>query len=212
VHPRRGAGPRELPAARRSGYAWDMLYLASQSPRRRELLAQLGLPFGLLDVDVPEQRQPGEPPEAYVSRVAREKAGAGLLAVMGNPAAAVLGADTEVVLDDVVFGKPADADEAARMLATLSGRTHRVVSTVWLVDAGREDHATCVTEVTMQELAPATIAAYVATGESFGKAGAYAIQGRAAAFVSHLSGSHSGVMGLPLHETARLLRRFGLFD
>lgn len=189
-----------------------MLYLASQSPRRRELLAQLGLPFGLLDVDVPEQHQPGEPPEAYVSRVAREKAGAGLLAVVGNPGAAVLGADTEVVLDDVVFGKPADAAEAARMLAALSGRIHRVVSTVWLVNAGREDHATCVTEVTMQDLAPATIAAYVATGESFGKAGAYAIQGRAAAFVSHLSGSHSGVMGLPLHETARLLRRFGLID
>jgi septum formation protein len=87
-----------------------------------------------------------------------------------------------------------------------------VVSTVWLVDAGREEKATCISEVTMQELAPAAIAAYVATGECFGKAGAYAIQGRAAAFVSHLSGSHSGVMGLPLHETARLLRRFGLFD
>jgi septum formation protein len=189
-----------------------MLYLASQSPRRRELLGQLGLQFGLLDVDVPEQRQPGEPPEDYVSRVAREKAGAGLLAVVGNPGAVVLGADTEVVLDDVVFGKPADAAEAGRMLAALAGRTHRVVSTVWLVDAGREEHATCISEVTMPPLAPAAIAAYVATGESFGKAGAYAIQGRAAAFVSHLSGSHSGVMGLPLHETARLLRRFGLLD
>jgi len=212
THRRRAAASRELPAAQRSGYAWAMLYLASKSPRRRELLAQLGLQFGLLDVDVPEQRQPGEPPEAYVSRVAREKAGAGLLAVVGNAAAVVLGADTEVVLDDVVFGKPADAAEAGAMLATLSGRTHRVVSSVWLVDAGREEKATCITEVTMQELAPATIAAYVATGECFGKAGAYAIQGRAAAFVSHLSGSHSGVMGLPLHETARLLRRFGLFD
>jgi septum formation protein len=189
-----------------------MLYLASQSPRRRELLGQLGLQFGLLDVDVPEQRQPGEPPEGYVSRVAREKAGAGLLAVVGNPGAVVLGADTEVVLDDVVFGKPADAAEAERMLAALAGRTHRVVSTVWLVNAGREEQATCITEVTMQPLASAAIAAYVATGESFGKAGAYAIQGRAAAFVSHLSGSHSGVMGLPLHETARLLRRFGLLD
>lgn len=189
-----------------------MLYLASQSPRRRELLAHLGLQFGLLDVDVPEQRQPGEPPEAYVSRVAREKAGAGLLAVVGNAGAVVLGADTEVVLDDVVFGKPGDAAEAGRMLAALSGRTHRVVSTVWLVNAGKEDHITCVTDVRIEELSSAAIAAYLATGEWVGKAGAYAIQGRAAAFVSHLSGSHSGVMGLPLHETARLLRRFGLLD
>ena len=189
-----------------------MLYLASQSPRRRELLAQLGMQFGLLEVDVPEQRLPGEPPETYVSRVAREKAGAGLLAVVGNPGAVVLGADTEVVLDDAVFGKPADADEAVYMLAALSGRTHRVVSTVWLVDAGREDHATCITDVRFAPLTAAQVAAYVASGECFGKAGAYAIQGRAAAFVAHLSGSHSGVMGLPLHETARLLRGFGLLD
>lgn len=189
-----------------------MLYLASQSPRRRELLTQLGLQFGILDVDVPEQRLPGEPPEAYVSRVAREKAGAGLLAVVGAPGAVVLGADTEVVLDDVVFGKPADAAEATRMLATLSGRSHRVVSTVWVLDAGRELHATSLTEVRFAELDANRIAAYVATGECFGKAGAYAIQGRAAAFVAHLSGSHSGVMGLPLHETARLLRGFGLLE
>lgn len=189
-----------------------MLYLASQSPRRRELLTQLGMQFGLLDVDVPEQRLPGEPPEAYVSRVAREKAGAGLLSVVGNAGAVVLGADTEVVLDDVVFGKPADADEAARMLATLSGRTHRVISTVWLVNAGRELHATSLTDVRFAEITTAQITAYIETGECFGKAGAYAIQGRAAAFVSHLSGSHSGVMGLPLHETAHLLRAFGLVE
>ena len=182
-----------------------MLYLASQSPRRRELLAQLGVPFGLLDVDVPEQRLPGEPPETYVSRVAREKAGAGLLKVVASPGAVVLGADTEVVLDDVVFGKPADAAEALQMLARLSGRTHRVVSTLWLVDAGREQSATCITDVTFETLTPAQAQAYVATGECFGKAGAYAIQGRAEAFVAHLSGSHSGVMGLPLHETACLL-------
>ncbi|MBP6595931.1 MAG: septum formation inhibitor Maf [Arenimonas sp.] len=188
-----------------------MLYLASQSPRRRELLAQLGLQFGLLDVDVPEQRLPGEPAEAYVSRVAREKAGAGLLAVVGTPGAVVLGADTEVVLDDVVFGKPTDGDDAVRMLTALSGRSHRVISTVWLLDAGREHSATCLTDVRFEVLAPGHIQAYVATGECFGKAGAYAIQGRAAAFVAHLSGSHSGVMGLPLHETAQLLRQFGLF-
>lgn len=189
-----------------------MLYLASQSPRRKELLAQLGVRFGLLDVDVPEQRLPGEPPETYVSRVAREKAGAGLLAVVGSPGAVVLGADTEVVLDDVVYGKPADAAQAREMLLGLAGRTHRVVSTVWLVDAGRERCATCITQVAFAALSPAQVDAYVATGECFGKAGAYAIQGRAAAFVSHLSGSHSGVMGLPLHETARLLREFDLID
>lgn len=189
-----------------------MLYLASQSPRRRELLAQLGLDFGLLDVDVPEQRLPGEPPEDYVSRVAREKAGAGLLAVMANAGAVVLGADTEVVLGDRVFGKPADAADAAAMLRELSGRSHRVVSTVWLVSAGREAHASCVSEVRVEPLDEAMIAAYLATGECFGKAGAYAIQGRFGAHVAHLSGSHTGVMGLPLHETARLLRGFGLLD
>ena len=189
-----------------------MLYLASQSPRRRDLLTQLGLQFGLLDVDVPEVRQPGEPPEAYVSRVAREKAGAGLLAVVANPSAVVLGADTEVVLDDQVYGKPADAAAAAGMLRNLSGRTHRCISTVWVVSAGREEHATSITEVRFETLTEARIAAYLGSGEWSGKAGAYAIQGRAAAFVAHLSGSHSGVMGLPLHETARLLRGFGLID
>ena len=189
-----------------------MLYLASQSPRRRELLTQLGLEFGLLDVDVPEQREPGEPPAAYVSRVAREKAGAGLLQVVASKGAVVLGADTEVVLDDEVFGKPADAADAARMLRRLSGRTHECISTVWVLSAGREQHAACVTQVRFEKLTDARIDAYIATGECFGKAGAYAIQGRAAAFVAHLSGSHSGVMGLPLHETARLMRDFGLMD
>ncbi len=187
-----------------------MLYLASQSPRRRELLEQIGVRFGLLPLDIPELRLPGEPPEDYVSRVAREKAGAGLLKVSGTPGAVVLGADTEVVLDDDVFGKPADAREAAAMLARLSGRTHRVISTVWCVDAGREDHRSCISTVGFAALDPARIAAYVDGGEWQGKAGAYAIQGRAAAFISHLSGSHSGVMGLPLHETAELLRGFGI--
>ncbi|KAA2286271.1 Maf family protein [Arenimonas fontis] len=189
-----------------------MLHLASQSPRRRELLAQLGLDFGLLDVDVPERRAPGESPADYVSRVAREKAGAGLLRVMANPGAVVLGADTEVVLDDRVFGKPADAADAAGMLRALSGRRHEVISTVWLVSAGRELHASNRTLVTVERLSDAQIAAYVASGECFGKAGAYAIQGRFAAHVPRLEGSHSGVMGLPLHETATLLRAFGLLD
>lgn len=185
------------------------LHLASQSPRRRQLLEQLGLDFGLLDVDVPEQRLPGEPPLDYVSRVAREKAGAGLVKLGARPGAVVLGADTEVVLDDEVFGKPADAAGAAAMLHRLSGRSHRVISVVWLVDAARELHAVSLTEVRFGELDEAMIAAYLASGEWQGKAGAYAIQGRAGAFVAHLSGSYTGVMGLPLYETADLLRRFG---
>lgn len=196
--------------AGRSGYPWAMLYLASKSPRRLELLRQLGLDPGLLDLDVPEVLQPGEPPEDYVSRVAREKAGAGLLKVMSAPQAVVLGADTEVVLGDHVYGKPVDADDAARMLRELSGRTHRVITTVWLVSADREEHATCESQVRFAELDDAAIARYVATGEAMGKAGAYGIQGRAGGFIAHLSGSHSAVMGLPMFETAGLLRKFRL--
>ena len=183
-----------------------MLYLASKSPRRRELLARLGLPFGVLDLDIPEHRQPGEPAEDYVRRVAREKAGAGLLTVLGNPSAVVLGADTEVVLDDEVFGKPRDDADAAAMLRKLSGRTHRVISAVSLVSPGREVQAVSVSELTFAELTDAQIKAYIASGESAGKAGAYAIQGGAETFVARLSGSYSGVMGLPLYQTACLLR------
>lgn len=187
-----------------------MLYLASKSPRRRQLLEQLGHRVDVLDVDVPEQRTPGESPLDYVSRVAREKAGAGLLSVVAIPDAVVLGADTEVVLGDTVFGKPEDAADVHRMLSLLSGKTHRVISSVWLVSAGREQQAVSISEVTFAELDAATIDAYIASGEPFGKAGAYAIQGRAGAFIPHLSGSFTGVMGLPLFETATLLRAFGL--
>ena len=186
-----------------------MLHLASQSPRRRELLARLGLEFGVLDVDVPEHRQPGEPPEDYVRRVAREKAGAGLLEAVAVPGAVVLGADTEVVLEDRVFGKPVDADDAAAMLRALSGRAHRVISAVSLVSAGCEMQAISESEVTFDTLDEGDIADYLASGEWQGKAGAYAIQGRAQAFISHLSGSFSGVMGLPLYETAQLLKQIG---
>ena len=189
-----------------------MLYLASQSPRRRELLLQLGLAPHRLDVDVPEQRLPGEPPPDYVSRVAREKAGAGLLQVMALADAVVLGADTEVVLADTVFGKPVDAADAERMLRALSGRTHQVLSALWLVDAQREAHAVSISEVTFAALGEDAIAAYLATDEWRGKAGGYAIQGRGAALIAHLSGSYSGVMGLPLFETSRLLREFGVME
>jgi septum formation protein len=184
------------------------LFLASQSPRRRELLHQIGFDFDVLDVDVPERREPGETPADYVSRVARETAGAGLLQVAAVPGAIVIGADTEVVLDDDVFGKPADASDAQAMLRRLSGRAHQVLSAVWCVSASREEHALSISTVEFAALTDADTAAYVATGEAFGKAGAYAIQGRAAAFISRLEGSHSAVMGLPLHETSLLLRRF----
>lgn len=187
-----------------------MLYLASQSPRRRELLAQIGVPFTVLDTQVPEQRAPGEVPEAYVRRVSRAKAVAGLELVRGVDGALVLGADTDVVLDGEVFGKPRDAVDAAAMLRRLSGRTHRVISIVWLLGARGESCAECISRVAFGALEARDIDAYVATGEPFGRAGAYAIQGRGATLVAHLEGSHSGVMGLPLFETARLLREAGL--
>jgi septum formation protein len=187
-----------------------MLYLASQSPRRAELLTRLGLDFGRIDLDIPEHRQLGEPPVDYVRRVAREKAGAGLLQVMSMPGAVVLGADTEVVLGNEVFGKPKDAADAAAMLRRLSGHTHQVISAVSLINAAREAQALSVSQVTFAELSDAEIVDYVASGEAMGKAGAYAIQGRAEQFVMRLDGSHSGVMGLPLHQTVQLLKEFGM--
>jgi len=187
-----------------------MLYLASQSPRRRQLLEQIGVAYGTVNVDVPEARASGEPPEDYVSRVAREKAGAGLLALSGVRDVIVLGADTEVVLDDEVFGKPRDAQHAAAMLERLCGRTHRVISCVWCLSSGREEHVVNLNEVSFASLSAEDIARYVASGEPMGRAGAYAIQGRAAVFIRELRGSYSGVMGLPLFETAALLRRFGI--
>lgn len=187
-----------------------MLYLASKSPRRRELLGRLGLDPRVLDIDIPEVRQPGEHAFDYVRRVSREKAGAGLLAVASVPEALVLAADTEVVLDDQVFGKPVDADDAVRMLTKLSGRTHQVISVVWLMSAGREAQAISVSDVTFAALTPAQLDGYIACGEWAGKAGAYAIQGRAEAFVTRLDGSYSGVMGLPVHETSKLLAEFGV--
>ena len=187
-----------------------MLHLASKSPRRRELLARLGVPFSVLAVDIPEVRAAGETPEDYVVRVADEKAAAafGQLGHAGD--VLVLGSDTEVVLDGEVFGKPADAADAARMLARLSGREHRVLTAVSLRSAGGTLRALSVTTVEFAPLAPALIDAYVASGEPMGKAGGYAIQGGAEVFVARLSGSYSGVMGLPLFETGDVLHEAGI--
>jgi septum formation protein len=189
-----------------------MLYLASQSPRRRELLEQLAATFSVLDVQVPEYRAASESPKDYVHRVARDKAQAGLALLGANDRdeAIVIGADTEVVLDGDVFGKPADVDDAIAMLRRLSGRTHEVISSVWLAGAERELGDACISRVRFAKLDEASIAAYVASGEPFGKAGAYAIQGRGATLIEHLEGSYSGVMGLPLFETARLLKNVGI--
>lgn len=187
-----------------------ILFLASKSPRRAQLLGQLGLRFETIDIDIVEVPLPGEKPEDYVRRLAREKAGAGLLQVAAVPGACVIGSDTEVVLGDDIFGKPADAEDAARMLRKLSGREHRVLTAVAVVSAAREAECVHVSNVRFAALDEARIAAYVATGEPMGRAGAYAIQGCAAAFIEHLSGSFSSVMGLPLHETANLLRQFDI--
>ncbi|MGB3392081.1 MAG: Maf family nucleotide pyrophosphatase [Stenotrophomonas sp.] len=187
-----------------------MLYLASRSPRRNELLARLDVPFRALDLEVPEIRAAAESPAAYVRRVARDKARAGFAQVAGEPRAVVLGSDTEVVLGERVYGKPADAADAAAMLRTLAGRTHRVITAVALVADGREDEVVVESEVTFAAMDEAQIAAYVASGEPMGKAGGYAIQGGAERWISRLAGSYSGVMGLPLQQTAALLRDFGV--
>ena len=226
------------------------LYLASASPRRRELLAQIGVECRVLAVDLDESPLPGEPPEVYVRRLALDKARAALAlvaprdgghaggagadpgkaprygghaggagadpgedAVSGWQAsgALVLAADTAVVVDTQVLGKPRDAGDAAAMLRLLSGREHRVLSGVALVGPGAEaTSAVSESRVRMRPIAEAEITAYWATGEPADKAGGYAIQGRAAVFVEALSGSYSGVMGLPLFETSALLAAAGL--
>jgi septum formation protein len=185
-----------------------MLYLASRSPRRTQLLARLDRPFRALDLDVPEVRAAGETAQDYVRRVAIDKARAGLALVAGDPDAVVLGADTEVVLDGEVFGKPVDAADAAAMLRRLSGRTHQVMTAAALVADGAEQAVMVVSEVSFIVLDEAAIAAYVASGEPMGKAGAYAIQGGAERYIRHLAGSYSGVMGLPLQQTEQLLQAF----
>jgi septum formation protein len=193
------------------------IYLASKSPRREELLRQLGVEFTVLRLreapgrerDVVEVARDREPPLHYVERIARTKAAVGWQAMQrrGLPPRPVLGADTEVVLDGVIFGQPADAGDAARMLAALSGRTHEVLTAIavcWEQEAVAEISTSLVT---FRELTADEIARYAAADEPFGKAGAYAVQGKAAAFIRRIEGSYSGVMGLPLYETAEALAR-----
>jgi septum formation protein len=186
-----------------------MIYLASASPRRQELLRQLGLGFEAIPSDLDEVPQPGERPVDYVQRVARDKAQhiARRIREQGLTPHPVLGADTEVVLDGEVLGKPSDRGHGLTMLRRLSGRTHEVLSGVCVVHGEREYTALSVSRVTFRPLTAAEIAAYWDTGEPAGKAGAYAIQGRAAAFIERLEGSYSGVMGLPLYELAGILQK-----
>jgi septum formation protein len=195
------------------------IYLASRSPRRRELLSHIGVKFHLLlfrnrpnaAPDVDEEPLEGEEPRAYVMRVARAKAAAGWKRMLERnlPRAPVLAADTTVALAGRIFGKPASRQEAEAMLAELSGQRHEVLTAVVVQYEDQVESALSASEVQFRALAPEEIRDYVATGESDDKAGAYAIQGRAALFVSEIRGSQSGIVGLPLYETAQLLQRMG---
>lgn len=195
------------------------IYLASRSPRRRELLAQIGVQFDTLafrgpareDDDVDETAYPGESPLVYVERVARAKVLHGLRTVglRRLMPQLVLAADTTLEVNGDIIGKPADSEDAFVILRRLSGRTHRVLTAVAVAFENALESAISVSEVRFGHLDDADIRRYIATGEPMDKAGAYGIQGRAGMFVEHLSGSYSGVMGLPLHETAVLLKRFG---
>jgi septum formation protein len=199
------------------------VYLASQSPRRRQLLEQLGVRYELLLADDTEDAEalevvlPNEAPRAYVQRVTLLKLQAALARMKrrGLPLAPVLCSDTTVALGKTILGKPDDAKHAAQILGALSGQTHRVLTSVamgTLSKAGKPlktEQALSVSNVRFAALTRTQIQTYVASGEPMGKAGAYAVQGRAAAYIEHISGSYSGIMGLPMFETAQLLREFG---
>jgi len=191
-----------------------MIFLGSASPRRAELLAQIGLAYQVLVADIDETPRLAEPAEIYVLRMALEKAEAVLLQLQnGYPALPVLAADTSVVVDGEILGKPCDQAEAMAMLARLSGRTHMVLTAVALIESGAEGRRASrlsVNKVRFRAISEAERLAYWQSGEPQDKAGAYAIQGRAAVFIEHLEGSFSGVMGLPLFETAELLAEFGI--
>jgi septum formation protein len=194
------------------------IYLASQSPRRAQLLEQIGVQFKLLlpddseDAESLENMLPNEAPAKYVARVTGLKLDAALARMQRRrlPSAPVLCSDTTVALGRTVYGKPLDANDARRMLAELSGHTHRVLTAVALQKGRSRVQALCTSKVSFAAMSPAQIRAYVATGEPMGKAGAYAVQGRAAVYIAHISGSYSGIMGLPMFETAQLLRTLGI--
>lgn len=199
----------------------DFIYLASQSPRRSQLLQQLGVRHELLlpnaPGDVPEDAEaieavlPGEAPRDYVQRVTALKLDAAVArwARRGLPPAPVLTSDTTVALGAEILGKPEDAAQAQTMLRKLSGQTHEVLTAVALQHGAQRLRALSVSKVRFMAMSDAQIAAYVASGEPFGKAGAYGVQGLAAAMIEHIEGSYSGIMGLPVFETAQLLRQIG---
>ena len=195
----------------------SFIYLASQSPRRRQLLEQLGVQYQLLLPDEGEDAESieavvgSEPPAAYVKRVTGLKVAAALQRRKrrGLAAAPILCSDTTVAHGRTIYGKPLDAADAQRMLAELSGHTHRVLTAVSIGTERKQVHVLSESHVTFATLTRTQILAYVATGEPMGKAGAYAVQGRAAAFIAKISGSYSGIMGLPVFETAQLLRSLG---
>jgi septum formation protein len=196
------------------------IYLASQSPRRSQLLSQLGVEHRLLLPDADEDSEaleavlPGEAPLAYVQRVTDLKLQAALARLRRRqlPLAPVLCSDTTVALGRTILGKPQDAAHAARMLGRLAGRSHRVLTAIALGNGAHAVRACSVSRVTFAPLLAQDVAAYVASGEPMGKAGAYAVQGLAAAFIARIEGSYSGIMGLPLFETAQALRALGALE
>ncbi len=188
-----------------------MIFLASGSPRRAELLRQIELEFEVLPVDIDESLHQAETALDYVSRMAVSKALAGVSKVTGkSPAAAVLGADTIVVIDDNIIGKPVDPGQCRCILSRLSGRDHQVMSAVALAIGDRVYHRISSSRVSFRTLSEDEIQRYCASDEPMDKAGAYAIQGRAAIFISHLEGSYSSVMGLPIYETVELFKEAGI--
>ena len=189
------------------------LYLASGSPRRRELLTQIGVPFTAVSAAIDETPLQNESPVAYVERLAREKAQAGrqqLLKSMPDGAFCVLGADTAVVLDERILGKPVDEADALAMLMALSGRVHEVLTAIAIIDAGRCETRVVSSQVRFRNISKQEASLYWTSGEPRDKAGGYAIQGLAAVFVAGLNGSYSAVVGLPVCETAELLGHFGI--